>query len=260
MNADQFQALLVTPAAIVTVSVSEFDALTDQYPWFGAAQFLSAVKKQKEQDADAEEQIQKAFLYFSEPLWMNFQLNRFENPISISPSVASVEEAISTDDSDALIDAEATIAAADAVEEVFENTTPLPTLLKHVVQPAKETGFSFEPYHTVDYFASQGIKLQEEKAATDKLGQQVKTFTQWLKSMKKINLEDQPQLTANDTIAIEKIASESNTEAEIITEAMATVLVQQGKTAKAIDLFGKLSLLHPEKSAYFASRIEELKL
>ena len=63
-----------------------------------------------------------------------------------------------------------------------------------------------------------------------------------------------------DEKAIEKIASESNTDAKIITEAMASVLVQQGKTAKATELYQKLSLLYPEKSVYFATLIDELKL
>src|SRR6185312_15634128 len=44
---------------------------------------------------------------------------------------------------------------------------------------------SFEPLHTVDYFASQGIKINEEALANDHLVKQVKSFTAWLKSMKK---------------------------------------------------------------------------
>jgi hypothetical protein len=36
------------------------------------------------------------------------------------------------------------------------------------------------------------------------------------------------------------------------------VLEQQGKAQKAVELYRKLSLLHPEKSAYFASQIQRL--
>src|SRR5690606_843064 len=36
---------------------------------------------------------------------------------------------------------------------------------------------AFEPLHTVDYFASQGIKIKEEQLTNDKLGKQVKSFT-----------------------------------------------------------------------------------
>lgn len=263
MNADQLYNILQHPSKIDLISIDELDALTHTYPWFGTAQFLSAVKKQKEQHADADAQLQKAFLYFSDPLWMNFQLNRFENIVEISEPLlkdAKTNSTIEIDETDAIIDAEISIAAADAQEAANEISIPLPTLLKNVKFKQTETEFSFDPFHTVDYFASQGIKLKEEKAANDKLGQQVKTFTQWLKSMKKINLEDQPQISVVDEKAIEKIASESNTDAEIFTEAMASVLVQQGKKTKAKELYQKLSLLHPEKSVYFTNLIDDLKL
>lgn len=45
---------------------------------------------------------------------------------------------------------------------------------------------------------------------------------------------------------------------EIITETFANILFQQKKYEKAIECFGKLSLKYPEKSIYFAARIEEI--
>ncbi len=44
---------------------------------------------------------------------------------------------------------------------------------------------------------------------------------------------------------------------ELITETLATIYLQQKKYAKAIEAFQKLSLKYPEKSGYFATRIEE---
>jgi len=40
---------------------------------------------------------------------------------------------------------------------------------------------------------------------------------------------------------------------------MAEVLVKQGKSEKAIEMYQKLSLLNPSKSAYFAAKIERIK-
>ena len=40
---------------------------------------------------------------------------------------------------------------------------------------------------------------------------------------------------------------------------MAEVFIQQGKIEKAHDIYKKLSLLNPAKSAYFAAKIELLK-
>jgi thioredoxin-like negative regulator of GroEL len=58
---------------------------------------------------------------------------------------------------------------------------------------------------------------------------------------------------------IQTLAERSNKEDEIITEAMADVLVQQGRINKAVEVLKKLSLLNPSKSTYFAAKIEQLK-
>lgn len=44
-----------------------------------------------------------------------------------------------------------------------------------------------------------------------------------------------------------------------ITETMAKLMVKQGKVKRALDIYQKLSLKFPEKSAYFASQIEKVK-
>ncbi len=122
-----------------------------------------------------------------------------------------------------------------------------------------EETITFEPLYTTDYFASQGIKLSGDIKTNDKLGKQLKSFTEWLKTMKKVHtsqLADSGNLT---DISIQKLAEKSNTEDEVVTEAMADVLVQQGKAGKAIEVYKKLSLFNPSKTAYFAAKIDQLK-
>ena len=118
---------------------------------------------------------------------------------------------------------------------------------------------SFEPYHTVDYFASQGIKLSQEDNTKDKFGKQLKSFTEWLKTMKKVHDPKLPTTEAPVDITVQKLAEKSNKEEEVITEAMAEVFLQQGKTNKAKEIYEKLSLLNPSKSAYFAAKLEQIK-
>lgn len=155
--------------------------------------------------------------------------------------------------------AAAAILEADTAKEEMENPAAVQQPTTEPEKTEKEPIFTFEPFHTVDYFASQGIKLREEKLADDQLGKQVKSFTQWLRSMKKIYVEEQKELDSSLEKEVVSIATESNQQTEVITETMAGVLLKQGKRAQAIDLYRKLSLLHPEKSVYFASRIDELK-
>jgi len=122
-----------------------------------------------------------------------------------------------------------------------------------------EDRITFEPLHTSDYFASLGIKLSSKALHSDKLGKQMKSFTDWLKEMKKLQPDQLPLQSAQADLTIQKLAEASNLEIEVETEAMAEVLIQQGKKQKALNVYKKLSLLDPSKSAYFAAKINQLK-
>ncbi len=153
-------------------------------------------------------------------------------------------------------------------EGVMENEIePMKFELKLPVENySSDQVLSFEPMHLVDYFASQGIKLSEEEQTSDTLGRQLKSFTEWLKTMKKLPAMDknQPDMAAGKAgeqadLSIQVLAEKSNHEDEVITEPMAEVFAKQGKLGRAIELYQKLSLMNPSKSAYFAAKIEQLK-
>jgi len=118
----------------------------------------------------------------------------------------------------------------------------------------------FAPYHMIDYFASQGIKLVLEDNPPDNLGKQLKSFTDWLKVMKRLPVQSASEKPdEKEADRIRHFAAHSIEERDILTESMAEVLAKQGMYENAIALYQKLSLIYPPKSAYFASRIEQLK-
>lgn len=117
----------------------------------------------------------------------------------------------------------------------------------------------FEPYHTVDYFASQGIRPPTLENPADRFGQQLKSFTDWLKVMKRLPLtEVTRQIPVEKEKQVAALAQESLDEKQVWTEAMAEVWIKQGEPQKAIQIYRQLSLLDPSKSAYFAARINDL--
>lgn len=136
----------------------------------------------------------------------------------------------------------------------------LPVAEPRIPQPVSDssTELTFEPLHATDYFASQGIKLSKMTGENDKLGKQLKSFTEWLKTMKRLPAAEIVARIPLDK-EVEKMAEKSDRKVDVVTEAMAEVLVDQGKYDKAVAIYEKLSLQNPSKMSYFASKIEELK-
>ncbi len=140
-----------------------------------------------------------------------------------------------------------------------ESEISIPALPDSKQEPA-ETELTFEPYHTVDYFASQGIKFVPEEKPADRFSQQLRSFTEWLKTMKRLPQTEAikiPDFSSEEKV--QQLADHSISEDEVVTETMAEVWLKQGNKQKAIETYNKLSLLNPDKSAYFASLIEQLK-
>ena len=139
-------------------------------------------------------------------------------------------------------------------------TQLLQSQLSSFQQPVKPTDSldyqQAEPLHTVDYFASQGIKLNLKQTPKDALTNKLLSFTDWLRQVKQS--EKSTEVSQMEK-KVSEDASHSVRREEVITEAMAEVLLRQGHREQAIQLFTKLSFQIPEKSSYFAGRIEQIK-
>ncbi len=225
---------------------SDLKDLVKKYPWCSVAQLYLLLHYKKNNSIQFEKQAAKTALFFNNKNWLTWQL-----------------QLLSKEDEGIQLTEQENILPKNNNTE--ENNNKLETLVKDTSYKTNtnEKIIDFEPLHTRDYFASQGIKITEEPTTNDKLGNQMKSFTEWLKSMKKIhkeNLSSAPSYRENETDRdIQQIAEYSNEDAAIVTEAMAEVLVKQNKTEKAIEVYEKLSLQNPAKSAYFAGKINSLK-
>ncbi|NML23654.1 hypothetical protein HHL16_22430 [Pseudoflavitalea sp. G-6-1-2] len=271
------------------VAEAELQQFTSDYPYAIIGQFLLAEKMRHDNQEKFHDQALRTSLYFNNPAWLYWQLQ--EHPeanleglkaaITMSeeplPGLQELTTELSADEETeeeapfTITAAEATVIAAENVslsegvtreepKPAAEATHTSAVALAEAVNQAPANEIGFDPYHTIDYFASQGIKLKLEELAKDKLGQQLKSFTEWLRGMKRVGPAAINALLDDSTQhAIQSIADNSNELKDIVTEAMAEVWVKQGNYRKAITIYEKLSLQNPVKSPYFADRIQQLK-
>lgn len=270
--------------SLQSVTVEELQKMADMHPSFAAVRFLLLKKMQDASHPAFTSQLHQTTLYFNNPLWLQFLLQPqlIERPKIIASATATEEiseeekiEATSvepvvpviepTNDvilPETVINAATSVATGEAlVNETVEQTMPGASQEKIIIEtPEAKEDLLFEPYHTIDYFASQGIKLDKDPQPQDKFGRQLKSFTEWLRSMKKLPQADvNKALSENDESQVINAAAHSLDGKAVITEAMAEVFQKQGMHREASEVYRKLSLLNPSKSAYFAAKIEALK-
>ena len=261
----------------------------DEHPYFAPAQYFLASKLKLDGNASAASQTVKTNFYFTNPLWLQLQLQHgLKNSVSdtVAPAPARQSSAIPADfaiptveavkeimrkidlSQETTSDLDIDVDETDANSEIGADnkiagllSSQLADFKKPVEAGAKlDIDADRERLHTIDYFASQGIKIDLANIPQDKLTTHLRKFTDWLKQMKQADGKPQYLATSLEMEnAVAETAKISNETREILTETMADVLVQQGQVDKAIQLFIKLSFLNPEKSSYFAAKIEQLK-
>ncbi len=247
-------------------SIEELQQLVNQYPYFGPAQFLLAKKLKEENSSLLKDHIAKARLYFRDTLWYHQLLHEAVGKVTVDQTTSLEPAPWSPSAIEPQTTFEEVVDQVKQGPEESELQQSEPELLVEIPKPKFEpidptkAELSFEPYHTIDYFASQGIKPPEEVKKQDRFSQQLKSFTEWLKVMKKLPLtEITSGVTASDEQKVEQMAEHSIDDREVVTETMAEVWEKQGNREKAKETYEKLSLLNPDKSSYFAGKIEQLK-
>jgi hypothetical protein len=219
-------------AALEAIETSELEQWVSTHPYSPVLQLLLAKKYEMVTSPLFTGQLQRTSAYFPNNLQLHHLMQEEEEDALSAPIETKLVSLISDQ-------------------------------LAQFKEPLQEEQLPFEAEMTPlqrDYFAAQGIEIDLSKVPQDKFTKQLRSFTAWLKVLK--NKDGSPQIAEigeEQEKAIAAIAEKANTTADVITEAMAEVWLKQGNKRKAIDVYSKLSFIFPEKSVYFASRIEQLK-
>jgi len=267
------------------MTLDELKSHAEAFPYSSIIQFLYTCKLKSQYHLDFPEAVSKTALFFDDSSWLNYQLREegekgnfrkilygsqhndtneveglnlpaedrgFEG-LNLPAEGREVEgvEVVDFDENEGGFHDPAIVQAIEKIELQDPNTNP-------ASGTNKDFDFQLTPYHTIDYFASLGIKINMENEK-DELSLKVKSFTAWLKTMKRL----QP---GPETVTVKDIQSILNTQNDkenqpeaILTEAMAEVYLKQGLREKAIDVYDKLSLQNPLNSHKFADKISQIK-
>ena len=93
----------------------------------------------------------------------------------------------------------------------------------------------------------QNLAIDRELLNVD--SRELSEFSQWLLALRR----------PDDIIDEKRIDASISPGGAAISETLAQILEKQGHNDKAIEMYEKLQLINPEKSAYFEALIEKLK-
>jgi tetratricopeptide (TPR) repeat protein len=264
-------------AGIATPPPSEFESVVDE--WGKPVELDTAPSPDAVVEEEWEEEEEEAPpTKPSDALWASTEqqqldiLAEAENDDTEAPAAATEAVAPETYASPAAENGPVHTAAAHMPASTEEE--PL-KIFPFERQEETGTTLTFQPLYTDDYFAYKKLKEPEQADDLNEKGAaEMRSFTDWLREMKqgfaqKANKDwYHEQMTRSYTDAdpevsetVEKMAMESITlNEDIVSETLAEIWARQRQYQTAIQIYQKLSLLNPNKSTYFAQKIQELQL
>ena len=295
MNRQKLTELIQYPERISARDVSMLTDMAVQYPYATVIQILLA--KSKQQHADARHSLATAALYTPNRAVLR-QVMENSLP-SLSPSAEATPPAAetatsatispasppqwetqptSTDTTSAIKAAaeEPPQAKADVFEELQRNLKRLREersnwYLKPKEQstaqqapaventPAPDTETSSTRGSGMTSTLQQIVEEHEEQPLENpRVQQQRSLINSFLENASTLQRRQAAGSQPNDEIT-DLSQHVSQMSQDLATETLAKIMERQGKAAKALDIYQKLILKYPQKSAYFADCIERLK-
>ncbi len=284
MTQERFIKLLNNPELLATISYEELKTLALTYPYAHNLRYLLAVKAGQDQHPDFTRNLATASAYSLDRTCL-FALVA---PLKLAPQavlVAEKEEVLELKP------------IADVQQQLeFLGPVPKPTQKTAEASNAMTVDFSTRLADAdttvrkpaLDFSRPESQPEADSGSLHIKLPvEQMPSFNAWISRFNppalvseaitssenpnpdpesvpvQENGADGSETQGQDTVEAltpQMLAEKSVTESKsIISETLAKLYVDQGYTEKAIDMYERLSLAFPDKSAYFAAEIDKLK-
>ena len=232
------------------------------YPYAHNLRYLLAIKSQQSEHPDADRTLATAAAY---------SLDRRQLFLLVAPQLTP--QRVSTIIEEAILE----LKPLDVVQRELEALAPQPRVEKTeknaVLEPPSSV-FEEKPVEVVALDFSQPTEKSPVEIPDNQEQPVIKLaqpFAVWISRFhppvltptKNADAEVPPpkeEETPSPTLSAQALAERSVAEnKDVISETLARLLAKQGYRDKAINMYERLRLAFPDKSAYFAAEIEKLK-
>ena len=285
MDAADFLERIKDRSLLKKSNAKEWAELSEKYPYASVVQLLNFQAK----DKNTKKEIDTLRLHFENPLLFN-QVTKQDKESGVEVEEKQeelkkeIEELLSEEDikEETAVESETPVEEKSEIQdEQSENNEDVLELIKDLPEENPIEKAKREVSHVAEEDVNETIEEEESEDPGDLMV--MMSFTDWLQYFKAKKENEEEDKKGRDAIRSawqkEKLAEAMDDEEDVVpdeifekamksvsfgdglvTEPLAELYVQQGKTDKAIELYKKLSLLNPEKRTYFADRIKDLHL
>jgi len=275
MNRQQFVKYIQNPGLLNRESISSIQDIVKDYPYCQSAQILYTLNLYKGEDIKFSNQLKIAAAYASDRQILKNHISLIDGETLITQRSEELEERnIEPETQEAnkvqipdnlnihkLISLLrnkilTSITNPETGKERVSNLVfELEKLLKEIgsiPEPKKEVEeLDFKPViseYNFDHL--DDLPIDNNKKQTDK-----ELIDKFIKDQPSMSRESKPGFFDPVDFAKQSLIDQD----EIVSETLASIYHKQGNLSKAIKIYKKLSLVYPEKSSYFAARIEKIR-
>lgn len=284
MNKHKFIEFVESPSSIRHKDADILTELARNYPYSSLVRTMLA--KARQGTPEAKQSLSTAALYIPDRRVLkdvmedNLLIARPQITHNTSPTEAEKPSEVIVENQEKLLKLTtaapekaqpAAIPSQNEVDDLQENPRKLREQRDHYDNPAKKAdNLQPEPAETKATLTDIPIKQLPERLQEILENRQEQPIRD-PKRLEQINMIDSfIQNSSNIARKYRSLGEESqaqndlsskyqSTPPDLVTENLAQIMVRQGKTEKAIDIYEKLVLKYPQKKAYFATCIEKLK-
>jgi len=277
MNAQSFNKIIKNLGLLNKDSLTEFQQLVESYPYVENLRILYALNLLVLDDFRYQENLTKASFYASDRKKLKYLVDGMQAEVDDDFSLAfkiyqdaveEVEEPIV--EKEEIVDEEIIVERVDEKQKAepkieklrdtarddgnVESVSQAKKRIKQIrskaelLQLVKNRLAEIEAAKTVDRIAKDG-PIAEKNVSNSTL------IDKFISSQPSISRPDKNEFFDPQKGAVDSATYEDDF---FVTETLASIHADQGNIQKALEIYRKLSLKFPEKSSYFAARIQDL--